>query len=59
MTENQLKTREKLIRRLHKKLVKQSAPANDGYVLVEPVDRDINEELERLSAYQVERFNNG
>ena len=56
MTKEQLKKREKTIQRIHKKLLKQSAPAEDGYALVEPMDKDIHEELVRLAAYQTERY---
>lgn len=59
MTEKQLKKREAMIRRIAKKLKKKSAPAEDGYVLVEPENNDVQEELERLSGYQAERVFNG
>ena len=59
MTEKQLKKREAMIRRIAKKLKKKSAPAEDGYVLVEPENNDVQEELERLSGYQAERVFDG
>mgnify|MGYP001157083404 FL=1 len=59
MTEKQLKKREATIRRIHNKLTKRSAPAEDGYALVEPENNDVQEELERLSGYQAERNYNG
>lgn len=59
MTEKQLKKREATIRRIHQKLMKRSAPAEDGYALVEPMSNDVQEELERLSGYQAERNYNG
>ena len=59
MTEKQLKKREAMIRRIAKKLKKKSAPAEDGYVLVEPENNDVREELERLSGYQAERIFDG
>ena len=59
MTAKELKKRENLIKRIHKKLTKQSKPATDGYVLVQPEDNDVQEELERLSGYQAERNYNG
>ena len=48
-----------MIRRIAKKLKKKSAPAEDGYVLVEPENNDVQEELERLSGYQAERVFDG
>jgi hypothetical protein len=42
-----------------KKLKKRSAPAEDGYALVEPENNDVREELERLSGYQAERIFDG
>tara|TARA_R110002153_G_scaffold63253_1_gene169827 strand:+ start:3851 stop:4030 length:180 start_codon:yes stop_codon:yes gene_type:complete len=59
MTEKQLKKREATIRRIAKRLKKKSAPAEDGFALVEPEDNDVQEELERLSGYQAERSHNG
>ena len=58
MTAKELEKREKLIKRIHKKLTKQSKPATDGYVLVQPEDNDVQEELERLSGFQSERIYN-
>ena len=58
MTAKELEKREKLIKRIHKKLTKQSAPATDGYVLVQPEDNDVQEELERLGGFQSERMYN-
>ena len=58
MTDKELKKRENLIKRLHKKLTKQSTPATDGFVLVQPEDNDVQEELERLSGFQSERIYN-
>ena len=58
MTAKELKKRENLIKRLHKKLTKQSKPAMDGYVLVQPEDNDVQEELERLGGFQSERIYN-
>ena len=58
MTDKELKKRENLIKRLHKKLTKQSKPATDGYVLVQPEDNDVQEELERLGGFQSERAYN-
>ena len=59
MTEKQLKKREATIRRIVKKLKKKSAPAEDGYALVEPENNDVQEELERLNGYQAERIFDG
>ena len=58
MTDKELKKRENLINRLHKKLTNQSKPATDGFVLVQPEDNDVQEELERLGGFQSERIYN-
>lgn len=52
MTETEIKKRDKMIRRVHAKLLRKSAPAEDGHVLVEPKEDDVQEELERLNGYK-------